>query len=119
MINTLKKGTLAAVPEMSLFTLRCYLKQRFECVNKSEDIEDELEIWEICIDDMLSISDNSHLNNSIVFNNYGGSNNDRFHFLWEKMMLSLIGATNISLKDFYNCGCNRNQEEDWENIVSE
>ena len=105
MTNTVLPNTLENIPEMNLFTLRCYVNERTEqCTKKGV----ELEKWEDCIKKMLRISDKG---------NYSGSSNDEFHFLWETMMLSLLGRTDISLRDFYNCGCNGNEKNKWDNIV--
>ena len=124
MTNTIVQNTLEKIPEMNLFTLRCYVKERTEICLKDEE---KLEIWEECIKKMLRISD--YL---IRSKNYNGGYNDEFHFLWETMMLSLeitdirkteIGEidvkkpTNIFLRDFYNCGCNGNEKNTWDDIV--
>ena len=93
---------------MSLFTLRCYIKERFGNV----DSGNQLEIWEECIKEMLEISDVLELPRT-----YYGYYNDKFHFLWETMMLSLIGKKDITLRDFYNCGCNGNEKHSWNDIV--
>ena len=94
---------------MSLFTLRCYLEQRFKLAN---EFVNKLEIWEVCIQKMLHISDQLPGNED-----YHGKYNDKFHFLWETMILSLHGKTNIKLSEFYNCGCNGKGEDLWESIV--
>ena len=55
---------------------------------------------------MLSISDNLQQFDVSIFDK------ERFHLLWERMMCSVLGKTDISLKDFYNLTPNNNKEMD-------
>ena len=127
------KQTEKVVPEMSLFTLRCYLKQRYNITSLKDYINPDttstttlpvaykLETWEFCLVIMLDASSESM---------FAGPNNDKFHFYWETMMLSLFcelkddenskkanKKLTMSLKEFYNCECNGSNTNSWKTMV--
>ena len=95
---------------MSLFTLRCYLKQKYNYTslkNVATGIMFKMEVWEICLVHMLDFGESKST----------CARNDKFHFNWEIMMLSLCGETRMTLKEFYNCKCNGSKTDSWETMV--
>ena len=89
------------VPEMSLITLRCYVKMRTAQNKSGSGVFQQigkLETWEKHLKEVLLASSES------VFE---GKNNDRFQFNWEIMMLSLFEGEVMTLKDFYGCDCHQ------------
>ena len=91
------------MPRMSLFTLRCLIATRFSAAKKN--VGPPLETWEIDIKELFSISDHlQHAEGRRI-------DKEHFYFLWEKMMVSLLGETKVTFKEFYGYTQTMNSDE--------